>query len=299
MAGQPTPGQVDAVLRPDPDHVARHQVLATHVAPAPVLRLQAGAQHDLLQVLAVDVEPFAERGQRQVEVFLEAAAQAGRRIARATGAAAGTAAMRIAVTAQVVEQQRHQQHEGGIDADRPERKAIAQQLDGRAAEHRGQCHRSPRRMQAAQRQHGRGRQRPGQCGYRDAVAEQLCTADTDQRRDQVAAQDSPGLGQRTGRQQEQQHGRRPHRGDQPGVHLTQGLPAQPAGQPQAQADAQAAEPELPLPHRQGRRAAGPQAIPEPVHDSRAPADFSSAPRRDRRTRNGFAPPARRAPPAGA
>ncbi|KAG1253879.1 hypothetical protein G6F68_011122 [Rhizopus microsporus] len=119
------------------------------------------------------------------------------------------------------------QQDQGVQPHRPQREAITQAGDGRPAQHGSQRHRAAGGMQAPQAEHradGQG-DRPG--GRHARHGYHLRAEHPDQGRHQIARQDGPGLGQRAGRRGEQQHGRCPHRGDEPGVGAAQRVAAHP------------------------------------------------------------------------
>ena len=151
----------------------------------------------------------------------------------------------VAAAGEMVEQQAGQDHQASVGSHWPEGELHTELRDGRAADHGRDRHRATGRMQAAQREHGADGQRPRDARSQSRVAQQQCAGDAHQGRDRVAANEGPGLGERAGRHRKQQHRRRAHRDDEPGVECAQGQPAEPFGDQQAETRAEHPEGHFP------------------------------------------------------
>ena len=112
----------------------------------------------------------------------------------------------------IIYQYRHTQHNHDVYAHGREQKLIAQCMDVRPADHGGERRGPSRGMDAPQILHDEYRRRHRDCRGEHQIRNQHPTGNADGARNQVPGQQRPGLRERTGGYDKQQHGGRPHGG---------------------------------------------------------------------------------------
>ena len=207
-------------------HIAGHDVAAAHLAKAALINPRLGLQKNLFEVFAGNIEQLAAGLEHGIQIRRsEAQAVTGDRITGLVHVAMFKRAVRVLAAQGVIEQQRNQQQANGVQPHRIEGEVITQLRHFRAGQYRGQGHRATRRMQTAQGKHPGNRQAASQRRHQRVVTEPGGATDADNRGDQVATENRPGLRQRAGRHGKQQHCGRAHGRDQPGAGTAQHLAA--------------------------------------------------------------------------
>ena len=197
------PGVVDEGLGAGGLHVAGHDPCRGQLAHAPAQGVALCMVDQSLEIVAGDVDVFAEVLQRLVQVpGGEVRTRARRQVAgamkigprRLVGARVGRAHQ------VVVEQRAADQHQGG-EQDRPDH-VDAEFAQGRVEGH-AQGQRAARRMQAAQGEHQQHAEGHADQGRGQIVSEPIGAEAAGQGGDQVAAEHRPGLRQGAGGEGEQ------------------------------------------------------------------------------------------------
>lgn len=199
-------------------HVAGHDVGAGDFAALAQQGLKLDLPQQRIEVGAADVEGLVQAGDGRIDIGrVEADAEGGRRIGGLVRIdRADRLPVRILPPRKPVEQHADADEEQRIGRNRNEGKPEAGPGDGRPADDRGKRCRAPRRMQRAGERHGQDGKRHGKADGEHRIGDEGRNADAHQRRNGVAADDGPGLGQRAGGHGEKQHGRGADGGDDEG-----------------------------------------------------------------------------------